>query len=63
MGDRDLLIFDAHQYHGNTKLEMNSADAERISVVSYYRTKMENCDSAGEEYEKRLRYAERKIKR
>ena len=52
MGDRDLLIFDAHQYHGNTKLEMNSDDAERISVVSYYRTKMENCDSADENTKK-----------
>ena len=61
MGDRDLLIFDAHQYHGNTKLEMNSDDAERISIVSYYRTKMEECGSADEEYEKRLQYAERKI--
>ncbi len=61
MGDRDLLIFDAHQWHGNTKLEMNSDDAERISIVSYYRTKMEECGTAEEEYEKRLNYAERKI--
>ena len=62
MGDRDLLIFDAHQYHGNTQLEMNTDDAERISIVSYYRTKMEECESAADEYEKRLNYAERKIK-
>lgn len=61
MGDRDLLIFDAHQWHGNTELEMNSKDAERISIVSYYRTKMEECDSAEKEYEKRLSYAERKV--
>lgn len=27
MGHRDLLIFDAHEWHGNTKLEMNSDDA------------------------------------
>ena len=63
MGHRDLLIFDAHQWHGNTNLEMNSDDAERISIVSYYRTKMEDCESAADEYEKRLQYAERKINR
>ena len=26
------------------QLEMNSDDAERISIVSYYRTKMEECE-------------------
>ena len=61
MGHRDLLIFDAHQWHGNTELQMNSEDAERISIVSYYRTKMEECGTAEEEYEKRLAYAERRI--
>ena len=61
MGHRDLLIFDAHQWHGNTEIFENSDDAERISIVSYYRTRMEDCGSAEEEYKKRVDYAESRI--
>lgn len=56
----DLLLMDAHQYHGNTALvcgcgrEPNGCctecGAERISVVSYFRTKVAECGSPEEEY-------------
>jgi hypothetical protein len=61
MEHRDLLIFDAHQWHGNTELISNSDDAERISVVCYYRTRMEDCDSMESEYLKRLKVQEKKL--
>lgn len=51
----DLLLMDAHQYHGNTALvcacgrEPNGfcqgCGAERISIVSYFRTKIAECES------------------
>lgn len=69
MGDRDLLLMDAHAWHGNTWLECRvcgermerdheACGTERISVVSYYRTKMVECGSGAEEAEKALVYAE-----
>ncbi len=55
----DLLLMDAHQYHGNTALvcacgtEPNRScercGAERISVVAYFRTKIAQCGSPEEE--------------
>ena len=39
----DLILMDAHEWHGNTALRKLSADAERISVVFYYRTNLINC--------------------
>ena len=39
----DLLLMDAHQWHGNTDLELIDPDAERVSVVLYYRTEMTKC--------------------
>lgn len=61
MEHKDLLIFDAHQWHGNTELIKNTEDGERISVVCYYRTRMENCDSMESEYIKRLKVQEKKL--
>ncbi len=61
VGHRDLLIFNAHEWHGNTKLEMKSEDAERISVVCYYRENMAKCDSMAEEESKKKEIAERKM--
>jgi hypothetical protein len=46
MQDGDLLLMDAHEWHGNTALELGSPDAERISVVAYYRTRMAECGTA-----------------
>lgn len=55
----DLICMDAHEYHGNTTMVCECGDrmngmcetcgAERISVVSYFRTEMANCGTASEE--------------
>jgi hypothetical protein len=58
VGHRDLLIFNAHEWHGNTKLNMLSDDAERISVVCYYRENMVDCDSMEEEEQKKADISE-----
>lgn len=47
----DLLLMDAHEWHGNTEMFLESEDAERISLVLYYRTKMLNCGTLEEESE------------
>ena len=39
----DLLLMDAHQWHGNVALDLRSPDAERVSLVLYYRTLMKEC--------------------
>jgi hypothetical protein len=60
----DLLLMDAHEWHGNTMLvcgvcgsNINSGlheacGTERISVVSYFRTKMTECGPMEEEMAK-----------
>lgn len=58
----DLLLMNAHRWHGNTFMTCNvcgnpingtsfhdACETERISVVSYMRTKMTDCGSAEEE--------------
>lgn len=70
MQDGDLLLMDAHQWHGNTaiickcgrKLQALCEDckAERISVVSYTRTAMVKCGSPEEEQKRALEVAERR---
>lgn len=69
MQDGDLLLMDAHAFHGNTdfnppvkrsmtgRLEEDPG-FERISVVSYFRSKMTTCAAAGDEAEKRRLLAE-----
>ena len=59
--DGDLLLMDAHQWHGNTVLDLHSEDAERISLVLYYRTKMLDCGSLGKEGEKEHIAKKRKL--
>jgi len=53
MQDRDLLLFDPHEVHGNTPFEdtvgEQGKDWERISVVYYFRKKMTECLSPAEE--------------
>lgn len=89
MQDGDLLLMDAHQWHGNTYMECDvcgegmgapntglnqklAGDAalypnhdecgtERISIVCYYRTKMAECGTVQEEYEKAKAWAEKRI--
>lgn len=41
--DGDLLLMDAHQWHGNTRLRLLEEGAERVSVVCYYRTRLREC--------------------
>jgi hypothetical protein len=50
--NRDLILMDAHEWHGNTFFRSRTPDAERISVVCYYRTKMADCGRAGDEERK-----------
>lgn len=57
--DGDLILMDAHEYHGNTRLA-NEVDAERITVVAYYRTKMCRCGSSADERAKAHVAAERR---
>jgi hypothetical protein len=61
MGDGDLLLMDAHEYHGNTALHLESPDAERISVVAYFRTRMVECGTAAEEADRALAHADRMV--
>jgi hypothetical protein len=50
--DGDIILMDAHEWHGNTAITRITEDAERISVVLYYRTKMASCASPAEEIAK-----------
>lgn len=66
--DDDLILMDAHQWHGNTPIvcacgERRTAccetcGAERISVVSYMRAAMTRCGSEAEETERAIRHRE-----
>lgn len=57
--DGDLILMDAHQWHANEAITCacgkrlfgccGTCGAERISVVSYYRTQVANCGTAEEE--------------
>ncbi len=67
--DGDLILMDAHQWHGNTALicacgekrtaYCDTCGAERISVVSYMRTAMTKCSSEAEEIGRAREYRER----
>ena len=70
----DLLLMDAHEWHGNTYMECNvcgeaisgtkfhdACQTERISIVSYFRTKMTECGSMDDELNKRVAANERRI--
>lgn len=72
----DLLLMDAHEWHGNTAMfcgvcgdrmgpggttgHDERCGAERISVVSYFRTAMTECGSAEEESARALEWAEKR---
>lgn len=47
--DGDLILMDAHEWHGNTGIDVQSEDAERITTVLYFRTNMVNCGTMEEE--------------
>lgn len=61
--DGDLILMDAHEWHGNIEFDpkperdlsgklLRDPGFERISVVSYFRTKMIACGSAADEQER-----------
>ena len=47
----DLSLFNVHELHGNTEIK-TIGNAERISVVCYFRKKMTECGSSQEELER-----------
>jgi hypothetical protein len=81
MQDGDLILMDAHEWHGNTPLLCAQCkeplrkpehfcspglkeypggfvSPERVSIVSYFRTKMVSCGTADEENARRAQAAE-----
>lgn len=69
MQDGDLILMDAHEWHGNTAIFCSCGSqlkegpcevcgAERISVVCYYRTQMNQCGSKAAEDGKMHQHAE-----
>lgn len=74
MQDGDLLLMDAHSFHGNTllfcecgkRLELGpcgTCGAERISVVAYFRTNITECGTRAEETLKAQALADRGLLR
>lgn len=67
--DDDLILMDAHQWHGNTPIicacgerrtsRCEECGAERISVVSYMRAAMTSCGSEAEEVARAVRHREK----
>jgi hypothetical protein len=67
--DDDLILMDAHQWHGNTPIVCScgqrrtscceTCGAERISVVSYMRANMVKCGSEAEEIQRAIEHRER----
>jgi hypothetical protein len=74
----DLLLMDAHQWHGNTFMtcdvcgqpmgsptlypDHTACGSERISVVAYYRTKMAECGSREDELHQGQQFFEKRIR-
>lgn len=66
--DGDLLVFDAHEWHGNTDMHCPHVEGplarpcpegcERVSLVTYFRTKVQGCSSAEAEAAKAVAAAE-----
>lgn len=51
--DRDLILFNPHEWHGVTNFEGElSEDHERVTVVYYMRRRMVECGSAAEEFQR-----------
>ncbi|QXJ19621.1 hypothetical protein AGRA3207_000183 [Actinomadura graeca] len=68
--DGDLILMDAHQWHGNTAMSCphglkddrmrQCCGAERISVVAYFRERMTGCRSLAEETRRAEAIAEKR---
>lgn len=50
--DGDVILFDPHEWHGNTAIVKRSEDAERISVPAYFREKLQKAGSRAAERQK-----------
>jgi len=48
----DLILFDPHEYHGNTQIVPLSPDAKRCSLVYYFRDKIQHCGPMKDELER-----------
>jgi len=69
MQDGDLMLMDAHEWHANQAIVCacgerrvgycETCGAERISVVSYYRTKIAECGTAEQEQQRAVQVRER----
>lgn len=65
----DLILMDAHDWHGNVIITCacgvalngpcKTCGAERVSVVSYFRTKVAECGSPEDEYQRATAHRER----
>lgn len=70
MHDGDLILMDAHEFHGNTAIVCACGDrlgsccpecgAERVSTVAYMRTKVAQCGSFEEELGHAVRVREKR---
>ena len=54
-----VLCADVHEWHGNTPIMGNKGMFERVSLVFYYRAKMEACGDAEQELYRAKRLADR----
>ncbi len=69
LADSDLILMDAHQWHGNTPIVCacgerrtsccETCGAERISVVSYMRAAMTRCGSEADETARAIEHREK----
>ncbi|NEO83807.1 MAG: hypothetical protein F6J87_06025 [Spirulina sp. SIO3F2] len=51
----DVLLFDVHEWHGNTEITGNKKRSDRITLVFYYRENMIRCGSPEYELERSKR--------
>lgn len=61
MEDCDLILMDAHEFHGNSAIQKLEPDAHRISLVHYYRTHIRECASFNDEQDKRVAVNEERV--
>lgn len=52
MQNQAICFGDVHEWHGNTPFRKKAKDAVRISLIFYYREKMQQCMSAKKELER-----------
>ena len=48
----DILLFDVHEWHGNTIINKKFTKGDRITLVFYYRENMVRCGTPLHEYER-----------